>query len=117
MNANLSFELDLVEVLEWLLDSAPKRVEGVEAFGDLPMVAYRGSQFSVTLLVWTSGSTSIHTHGFSGAFRVLSGSSIHSRYDFSSRERFSSRLQVGDVRLQSIEQSPGSRIVARWMRE
>ena len=102
-NADLSFKLDLVEVFEWLFALAPKRVDGVDVFGDLPLVVYRDSQFSVSLLVWTSGSTSIHSHAFSGAFRVLSGSSIHSRYDFSLRRRLSSRLKVGDVRLQVIE--------------
>jgi hypothetical protein len=34
----------------------------------------------IEALFWVDGTTSIHQHSFSGAFQVLAGKSIHSRY-------------------------------------
>lgn len=44
-----------------------------------------------------------HQHGFRGAFYVLSGSSIHTQYDFSTKVRVNENLQFGDVTTKSIE--------------
>ena len=40
---------------------------------------------------------------FSGAFRVLEGSSIHVRYGFSQDDAITSRLLVGDLRFGGAE--------------
>lgn len=53
-------------------------------FAEPPLSLYHGGTFDISALVWLDGTTSIHQHAFSGAFHVLSGSSIHSRYRFRS---------------------------------
>jgi hypothetical protein len=57
-------------------------------FGDHCFIAYRHPQFRIEVLHWIDGTTSIHEHSFSGAFRVWQGSSIHSLYAFDEEERF-----------------------------
>lgn len=72
-------------------------------FSNLPVIVYRCPEFYIELLVWTSGTTSIHQHSFSGAFKVLTGSSLHSRYSFREERRINHRLQLGKVHCQQVE--------------
>ena len=102
-NASLDSQVNLDAVLDWLVGPASDEQGATATFSDLPLLIYRSPEFHVELLLWTSGTTSIHQHGFTGAFRVFAGSSIHSRYKFNLHHRVNSRLQVGDVQLQSIE--------------
>ena len=46
---------------------------------------------------------SIHQHAFSGAFRVVTGSSLHSEYEFVEQARVSQLLLLGEVRTQRLE--------------
>jgi len=72
-------------------------------FGQPPITLFRSRDFFIAALVWLDGTTTIHEHGFSGALRVLVGSSIHVRYAFSCTDRISRRLQFGDLRLDEAE--------------
>ena len=51
-------------------------------FGEPPLTLYVGTHFDISALTWLDETTSIHQHEFCGAFHVLQGSSIHSRYRF-----------------------------------
>ena len=71
-------------------------------FGNLPIVVYGCSEFYIEILVWTDSTTQIHEHSFCGAFRVLIGSSLHSRYRLTRKapsarascsERFDAKIQ------------------------
>src|SRR5215475_2328408 len=53
-----------------------------DQFSDLAVSLYYKPRFRIDVYFWLDGTTSVHQHAFSGAFQVLSGSSIHSRYDF-----------------------------------
>jgi len=64
---------------------------------------YLGSRLIITVLFWLDGTTNIHQHPFSGAFYVLAGSSIHSRYRFEPHRRLNSRLFTGRLALESVE--------------
>src|SRR5690606_36549914 len=66
-------------------------------FSNLPLILYRCPTFYIELLVWTRGTTAIHEHGFSGAFKVVAGSSLHTRYGFSAERRINHRLWLGRV--------------------
>src|SRR5262249_6236027 len=72
-------------------------------FSNLPVTVYRGDAFHLELLVWTRASTSVHQHGFSGAFRVVTGSSLHSNYRFIERQRINSHLLIGDIEMTSMQ--------------
>lgn len=65
------------------------------AFGQPPFTVYWQEEFRIELLYWVEGVPGVHQHGFSGAFQVLHGSSLHLEWNFTVRERLGSRLLVG----------------------
>lgn len=71
-------------------------------FSNLPVTLFVGEGFYLELLVWTRGTTSIHQHGFSGAFRVIAGSSLHTDYGFTEHVRLGHHIRLGDVRAKGM---------------
>jgi len=72
-------------------------------FSDLPITLYTGPRFRIDVYFWLDGTTAIHQHGFSGAFHVLLGSSIHSIYSFKQEEEINSHFATGQVLLKGVE--------------
>lgn len=66
-------------------------------FSNFPLTVYSHRDFYIELLTWTQGTTTIHQHSFSGAFKVLLGSSIHSLYEFTKHFSITSDLLRGNV--------------------
>jgi hypothetical protein len=66
-------------------------------FGEPPITLYCGPGFNLAALVWLDGTTIIHEHAFSGAFTVLTGSSIHTEYTFEPSWEVSRRLAFGTL--------------------
>lgn len=88
------------DVLRWVLasDALPPQGELRDRFGDAPVTVFHGRRCFVQVLMWREGSTSIHRHGFSGAFQVLEGESLHTEYEFATERRVSSRMLLGALR-------------------
>jgi hypothetical protein len=85
-------------IREFLLnDEQPFQTQS--GFGEPELVVYDDPRFYIQILFWLDGSTDIHQHKFSGAFHVLVGSSIHSRFEFESSEPVSAHLRVGQLRM------------------
>lgn len=75
-----------------------------DAFGQPPAVFYLRDGLEVQALTWMEGTTSIHQHGFDGAFRVLCGSSLHVRYRFEPDDTVAGgHLTLGRLRMQESE--------------
>jgi len=93
-----SLEFDVGAFVRWALASErlPMPSTGDE-FGEPPVTVMVGDGFKVDVLFWLDGTTTIHQHMFSGAFRVLAGSSIHGDHRFAARRRINSRLQLGEL--------------------
>ncbi len=72
-------------------------------FGQPPLNVFVGSGFFIEVLTWVESTTAIHQHNFCGAFQVLAGSSLHSAYTFTERERVGNRLLVGDTHFDGSE--------------
>jgi hypothetical protein len=72
-------------------------------FGEPPLTVYRTDHFTIDVLFWAEGTTALHEHGFSGAFSVLSGSSIHTRYAFELQERINCEMAFGALELRGLE--------------
>ena len=72
-------------------------------FGDVTVTAYAAPRFRIDVYFWLDGTTSIHEHGFSGAFQVLLGSSIHSLYSFEREQEVNAHFSVGRVLLKGVE--------------
>jgi len=72
-------------------------------FGQPPLTVYWQPEFRIEVLFWTSTVVGIHQHAFSGAFHLLTGSSLHTVWDFKCEERVSSQLLLGVLDLKKAE--------------
>lgn len=103
--ARLSESLDIPALVRWFVHEtgvAPQvNIEGT--FGEPPLTLAATSRFYIEALFWLDGTTSIHQHQFSGAFSVLCGSSIHTRYGFARRQRVNASTAVGALTVESVE--------------
>ena len=103
-NAALS-DIDVLDLAGRLASSPvlPQQEDVDAEFGQPPVTLYRTERFYIALLYWSDSTTSIHEHQFQGAFRVVSGSSVHSKWQFTKKEEISRRLLIGCVRRISAE--------------
>jgi hypothetical protein len=72
-------------------------------FGQPPLTVHWQPEFRIEVLFWTSKVIGIHQHAFSGAFHLLTGSSLHTVWDFKCEERVSSQLLLGALDLKKAE--------------
>ena len=72
-------------------------------FGQPELIVYENTRFYIQILFWLDGTTDIHQHGFSGAFHVLAGSSIHSSFSFTQITPVTSRFQLGNLILKETQ--------------
>jgi len=81
----------------------PQQEDPQSDFGRPPLTVYRSREFFVSTLFWFDGTTTIHQHGFSGAFRVLAGGSLHASYRFQPSDEVTHRLAFGALELEKPE--------------
>jgi hypothetical protein len=74
------------DIIDWAFaqEKLPQQENLPATFGQPPVTLFRSPRFYIESLFWVDATTSIHQHGFSGAFQVLRGSSIETRYSFES---------------------------------
>jgi hypothetical protein len=97
--------VSLADLLPRLVDRTPLPPQSdLEAgFSDLPITLFHHELFTVEVLIWLDAAPAIHQHGFSGAFQVLSGSSIQTLYDFAPTRSFHPQLASGALSLRRVE--------------
>lgn len=83
--------------------SLPPQTDIKALFGDPPLTVFEGRNFRIEVLFWLKGVPEVHQHGFSGAFHVLEGSSIHTRWRFIPEERVNARLLLGRAEFTDVE--------------
>lgn len=66
-------------------------------FGQPELIVHDNPKFYIQVLFWLDGTTDIHQHGFSGAFHVMSGSSIHSVHRFDDEKPVTPHLSIGNL--------------------
>ena len=91
------------DIAIWLTKGHDVPGQNASDFGQPPVNVYVGNGFYVQVLFWLDSTTAIHEHSFSGAFGVLSGSSVQSTYAFQTQQVASERLIVGHTRFLSSE--------------
>lgn len=96
-------EVEPQEIVSWLMTSKDVPEQGDKDFGQPPMIVYAGDDFFIQAIFWVDGTTSIHEHGFVGAFGVLHGSSVESTYTFSTQKVMSNRFSIGQTHFVSSE--------------
>lgn len=96
-NARLQDKINFDEIMQIGLNGhhAINFWQDNSPFGDLQIVPYKNNNFYIEILVWQTGSTSIHDHAFSGAFLVLSGHSINGTYDFEVHDTINENFKIG----------------------
>lgn len=97
--------VSLWDVVQWGLrtEPLPHQIDIEARFGQPPLTVFSGRDFRIEVLFWVQGVPAIHQHGFSGAFHVLHGSSLHTLWHFSRLHDVSSRLSYGYVTLGEAE--------------
>jgi hypothetical protein len=92
-----SFRID--ELIRWVQHAPSVPRQNTESsFGEPPVTLFAGRRFFIEALFWVDGTTTIHQHGFSGAFQVLHGGSLHTRFNFERTRSISAQLQLGTLR-------------------
>src|SRR5882762_5482321 len=93
------------EIIRWVhAEPQLTRQQDIEgSFGNPPITLYNGPRFYIDIYFWLDGTTDIHQHGFAGAFQVLAGSSIHSRYSFRQEQAINTHFSLGEVSFKNTE--------------
>ncbi len=97
-----SKHVDLEKLVRDFLLDEDQPFQTASGFGQPELIVYDHPRFYIQVLFWLDGTTDIHQHEFSGAFHVLSGSSIHSHFEFKNVRPVTAHLQVGDLRRKDI---------------
>ncbi len=102
---NPSAHITHEDLIDYVLsdDTLCKQADLDGKFAEPPLSLYHGGDFDISALTWLDGTTSIHQHSFCGAFHVLAGSSIHSRYRFEASEAPTHLQRAMAGRLQLID--------------
>jgi len=81
------------ELARWILRAGelPEQVSLHNTFGQPPITLFNNGELVVDLYLWVAADTTVHSHGFRGAFRVLHGKSLQETYDV----RVSKRIAPG----------------------
>ncbi len=103
--SNLPAQVDAWEIIRWVQTAGtlPDQKDAEGRFGDPPITLFAGPRFYVDVYFWLDGTTSIHQHAFTGAFQVLLGSSIHSRYSFREDKVINEHFCVGEIKLEEVQ--------------
>ena len=101
---NPSERVDPWEIIRWVHDTPnlPEQMDPGGRFGNPPITLYVGSRFYIDVYYWLDGTTTIHQHSFSGAFQVLLGGSVHSRYRFQQDLEINPHFLTGKLSLQEV---------------
>lgn len=87
----------------------PRQVDPQSAFGEPPVTLSFGDRFAIDVYFWHRPVVSVHNHSFAGAFMVLAGRSLHTRYTFEIEASYDDRVMTGAVRALDVELlEPGS---------
>jgi len=98
------FEYDLTQdqldrwLASWLRDAAnlPEQVSLHNTFGQPPITLFNNGSLVVDLYLWVAADTTIHSHGFRGAFRVLHGNSLQETYAVKGIRRIAPGVRLCD---------------------
>ena len=79
----------------------PRQLFPNNEFGQPPITLYWNDalNFLIDIYFWVTPESSIHSHGFRGAFTVLQGKSFHCEYDFLMKENDGQDVFIGDLLL------------------
>lgn len=98
-----SEHVDLHELIRHFLLEDEQPNQSASGFGQPELIVYEHPRFYIQVLFWLDGTTDIHQHEFSGAFHVMEGSSIHSRFEFENVQPITAHFHLGDLKLRDTQ--------------
>jgi hypothetical protein len=99
-----SRSFEIASFSRWLATAPIPRQRMESEFGEPQVRLFAGTGFHIEALFWVDGTTSVHRHGFSGAFQVLHGGSLHTQFTFAPRNASDDRRVVfGNLDLSATE--------------
>ena len=102
--ASLPDGLNLSKLLTWGITAEPLPVQGNNTgFGNPPICLHHDERFYIDAYVWRDSTTTIHDHGFNGAFCVLQGESLQTRFRFQADDHPTASLEFGDLHAADCE--------------
>jgi hypothetical protein len=103
--ADLPARVDPWEIIRWVHTTAslPEQHDVEGRFGNPPITVFSGPRFYIDVYYWLDGTTTIHQHSFTGAFQVMLGSSIHSRYSFREDKIINEHFSAGELTLEEVQ--------------
>lgn len=103
--SNLPARVDPWEIIRWVQSAItlPEQQDVEGKFGNPPITLFSGARFYIDIYFWLDGTTTIHQHAFTGAFQVLLGSSIHSRYSFREDRIINEHFSTGEISLEEVQ--------------
>ena len=105
VESDLPARVDPWDIIRWVhrTDALPQQADVEGRFGNPPITVFYGPRFFIDVYYWLDGATSIHQHSFTGAFQVLLGSSIHSRYSFREDHVINEHFSIGELTLEEVQ--------------
>jgi hypothetical protein len=102
--ARLCELVDPWEIVRWVhqTPNLPEQMDPDGRFGNPPITLFAGSRFNIDVYYWLDGTTTIHQHSFSGAFQVLLGGSVHSKYHFEKTLEINPHFLTGKISLEEV---------------
>ncbi|MGH9874130.1 MAG: hypothetical protein ACRD9S_16900 [Pyrinomonadaceae bacterium] len=105
VDADLPARVDPWDIVRWVHSATtlPEQQDVEGRFGNPPVTLFSGPRFYIDIYYWLDGTTTIHQHSFTGAFQVLLGSSLHSRYSFREDKVINEQFSVGELALEEVQ--------------
>ncbi len=99
-----SFSLDLPidefndQLATWILKTKlPTQLNVFNNFGQPPVTIFNNEEFVIDLYFWMYSDTSIHTHAFNGAFKVLYGESKQDLFEIKGLKTYQDDVKLNDI--------------------
>jgi len=103
-----SFEDIVGDVMQ--TTARPSQAHLDSGFGEPAITLFHHGSFYVDILFWNHVSTTLHQHGFNGAFQVLSGSSLEAEFTFARRTRLAGHFLLGELQFESMRRMEAGEI-------
>src|SRR5262245_10221090 len=104
LEADLAAHIDTWDPVRWVHTTTDYKYQAdpQAIFGNPPITLFFAPRFYIDVYYWLDSTTQIHEHGFSSAFQVLHGGSVHGVYDFKQELVINPRFRIGDISLRDV---------------
>jgi hypothetical protein len=114
-DVNTTLEIFESQLASWLSENKlPRQVNTYNSFGQPPVTLFSNEKFVVDVYFWMHVDTSIHSHSFSGAFKILFGKSLHEEFSIKPKKLYSHDVMTSEISLVNtkvLEPSDSHKIV------